>query len=91
MCKTFLKNMNEKGINKKAVFVDTNSINENGSLKIHELIVNNMGLQKGEKVTAYQEEDSWEAEIVYEDNCWGVRLLSDLREVSKERQEGNSK
>ena len=73
----------------KSIFIDTNSINENGTLYISELIVKNMGLQKGEKVIAYQEEEYWEAEIVYTDNCWGVVLLSDAKKVSKERQEGH--
>ena len=74
----------------KAIFVDTNSVNENGSLRILEIIVKNMGLQIGEKVIAYQESDWWEGEIVFEDNNWGVVLNSDTFEVSKERQEGHT-
>lgn len=74
----------------KAIFVDTNSVNENGTLCIHEIIVKNMGLQIGEKVIVYQDSDWWEGEIVFEDNNWGVVLNSDTYEVSKERQEGHT-
>lgn len=73
----------------KAVFIDTNFIKDNGSIRIHDLIVNNMALQNGEKVIAYQEEDCWEAEIVQEDGYWIVTLLSEAKKVSKERQEGH--
>lgn len=73
----------------KTIFVDTNSINENGSLCINELIIKNLGLEVGEKVIAYQDEDSWEAQIVFLENQWGVELISDTREVSRERQEGH--
>ncbi len=79
----------ERKIEMKAIFVDTNSVNENGTLRIHEIIVKNMGLQIGEKVIAYQDSDWWEAEIVFKDNNWGVVLNSDTYEVSKERQEGH--
>ena len=72
----------------KAIFIDTNFVNDNGNLKIHEFMVNNMELQNGERVIAYQEEDCWEAEIVHEDKEWSVKLLSDAKEVSKERQTG---
>lgn len=73
----------------KTIFVDTNSLNENGTLCINEIIINNMELHHGEKVIAYQDADSWEAEIVYADHKWGVVLLSDAKEISKERQEGH--
>ena len=80
----------ERKIDMKTIFVDTNSVNENGTLYIHEIIVKNMGLQIGERVIAYQESDFWEAEIVFDDNNWGVVLNSDTKEVSKERQEGQT-
>ena len=73
----------------KTIFVDTNSVNENGTLRIHEIIVKNMGLQVGEKVIAYQDSDWWEAEIVFENDNWGVVLNSDTYVVSRERQEGH--
>lgn len=80
----------ERKIEMKTIFVDTNSVNENGTLRIHEIIVKNMGLQIGEKVIAYQDSDWWEAEIVFENDNWGVVLNSDTYEVSKERQEGHT-
>ena len=48
-----------------------------------------MGLQVGEKVIAYQDSDWWEAEIVFENDNWGVVLNSDTYVVSRERQEGH--
>ncbi|MBQ8038373.1 MAG: hypothetical protein IJ274_00615 [Lachnospiraceae bacterium] len=74
----------------KAIFVDTNYVNNNGSIKIHELIVKNMELQPGEKVVAYQEDDCWDAEVAQEDDDWSVTLLSEAKKVSKERQEGHN-
>ena len=74
----------------RALFVDTNSVNEDGSLCVSEFIINNMNLTVGERVIVYQEEDSWDAEIVYSRGKWGVKLISDIKEVSKERQEGHS-
>lgn len=72
----------------KSIFIDTNNQNDDGTLKVHELVINNMNLQNGEKVIAYQEEECWEAEIVCKNNCWSVNLLSETKEVSKERQLG---
>lgn len=74
---------------RKTVFIDTNCQNEDGSIKIHELIVKNMRLQHGEKVIAYQEEDWWDAEIVQKEDCWSVEILSEPKRVSKERQDGH--
>lgn len=73
----------------KSLFADTNAVNEDGSLFVSELIVNNMNLKVGERVIIYQDEDSWDAEIVYSGGKWGVKLISDTKEVSKERQEGH--
>lgn len=73
----------------KTIFVDTNSVNEDGSLCISEIFINNMNLKIGEKVIAYQDADSWDAEIVFSRNKWGVKLISDIKEISKERQEGH--
>lgn len=74
----------------KSVFIDTNFVNDNGTLKINEFMIANLGLQNGERVLAYQEEEYWEAEIVYEDNVWSVKLLSDAKNLSKERQIGHA-
>ena len=73
----------------KSIFIDTNWQNEDGSIKLHELIVKNMELQPGEKVIAYQEEDWWDAEIVQKEDCWSVEILSEPKRVSKERQVGH--
>ena len=73
----------------KSIFIDTNFVNDNGTLRINEFMIDNLRLQNGERVLAYQEEDFWEAEIVYEDNVWSVKLLSDAKNLSKERQIGH--
>lgn len=73
----------------KSVFIDTNFVNDNGTLKINEFMIANLRLQNGEQVIAYQEEDYWEAEIVYEDNVWSVKLLSDAKNLNRERQIGH--
>jgi len=73
----------------KSVFIETNYVNDNGALKINEFMIANLGLQNGERVLAYQEEEYWEAEIVYEDNVWSVKLLSDAKNLNRERQIGH--
>ena len=73
----------------KKVFIDTNMRTKNNTILVGNFIADNMGLQAGERVIAYQDADSWEAEIVYENGEWGVVLLSDAKEISKERQEGH--
>lgn len=73
----------------KKIFIDTNLRTQNNTIQISKFIADNMELQVGERVIAYQEADSWEAEIVYENGEWGVVLLSDTKEISKERQEGH--
>ncbi len=73
----------------KKVFIDTNLRTKNNTILIGNFIADNMELQAGERVIAYQDADSWEAEIVYENGEWGVVLLSDAKEISKERQEGH--
>lgn len=73
----------------KKVFIDTNLRTKNNTILIGNFIADNMELQAGERVIAYQDVDSWEAEIVYENGEWGVVLLSDAKEISKERQEGH--
>jgi len=73
----------------KKVFIDTNMRTKNNTILVGNFIADNMELQAGERVIAYQDADSWEAEIVYENGEWGVVLLSDAKEISKERQEGH--
>jgi len=73
----------------KKVFIDTNLRTQNNTIQISKFIADNMGLQAGDRVIAYQDADSWEAEIVYENGEWGVVLLSDAKRISKERQEGH--
>ena len=72
----------------KTIFIDTNFVNNNGTIKISEFLINNLDLKHGECVLAYQEEEFWEAEIIYEDNAWSVRLLSEAKNVSEERRRG---
>lgn len=74
----------------KTIFIDTNSVNEDGSYYVDELLIKNMELSVGEKVIAYQDEDSWEAEIVMCGNKWGALFVSDSREISAERQQGHT-
>ena len=50
----------------KKVFIDTNLRTQNNTIQISKFIADNMELQAGERIIAYQEADSWEAEIVYE-------------------------
>ena len=48
----------------KYIFIDTNSVNEKGSYDIWDGYVKSKKLKDGDKVIAYQEKDSWIAEIV---------------------------
>lgn len=73
----------------KYVFIDTNSLNEDGSYYIWDGYVKSKELKVGEKVIAYQEKDSWIAEIVLSDNGYGVALTSEATEISDERFEGH--
>ena len=72
----------------KVVFIDTNDINENGTLHITETFIKNMKLNENEEVIAYQDLDSWNAKIVFDGKEWGVALISEAKEISKERYEG---
>ena len=72
----------------KWIFIDTNMINENGSIHVSDILVENLNLQVGEKVIVYQDADSWQAEIVYDKNCWGAMIVSEAHIIEKERQEG---
>lgn len=72
----------------KSLFIDTNLINKNGSIQISDVLVKNLDLQPGEKVIVYQDADSWQAEVVHDKNYWGAMLISEAREIGKERKEG---
>ena len=78
----------EERIKMKSLFVDTNCVNENGSICINDIVIENMKLDAGEKVIVYQDADSWEAEIVHDNNKWGCVLSSNARKISQERLEG---
>lgn len=80
----------EKKIKKRFVFVDTNSVNNDGSCVIHEIEIRCRGLEPGDTVIAYQDADKWVAEITFVDGVWGVKLNSETEEVSRERQEGHT-
>jgi len=72
----------------KWISIDTNLINENGSIHVGDIFVETLDLQLGEKVIVYQDADSWQAEIVYDKNCWGAKIISEAQIIEKERQEG---
>ena len=74
----------------KYVFIDTNSMNEDGSYYVWDGYVKSKKLKVGDEVIAYQEKDSWLAEIVMSDNRYGVILTSEAKEISDERYEGHS-
>lgn len=73
----------------KTISIDTNNVNENGTLYVSEVVIKGMKLQAGEKIIVYQENDSWEAEVIFQDDEWGIKLTSDSKEISYERQEGH--
>lgn len=73
----------------KTLFIDANFSNGDDSLFISEFIAKNMDLKVGERVIAYQDGDSWDAEIFLSNGKWGVKLISDTKEISKDRQEGH--
>lgn len=74
----------------KTIFIDTNSVNEDGSYYLDEIVIQGLGISVGERVIAYQDEDSWEAEVVMCGEKWGATLVSDSRQISPERQEGHA-
>lgn len=80
----------EIGMNRKVINIDTNSVNNNGSIFVHEIIAQYMKLKNGETVIAYQESDEWDAEVLFENGQCGIILKSDARPVSLERQRGHS-
>ena len=73
---------------KKFVFIDTNFCNEDGSCQIHELQAKQQKLTEGDLVTAYMEQEQWDARVLRCGGQWGVVLLSQTRTISAERYEG---
>lgn len=73
----------------KYVFIDTNLINNDGSYYIWDGDIKTKKLNVGDEVIAYQEKDSWVAEIVVSDNGYGVVLKSEAKEITDERFEGH--
>lgn len=78
---------------KKAVFFDTNSRYcdiDAEIYRIHELEIRHRKLTEGDHVTAYMDNEEWDARIVRHGDQWGLVLLSEAREISKERYEGHA-
>ena len=78
----------KRGDKMKWIFIDTNLTNENGSIHVSDILVKNLDVQIGEKVIVYQNAEAWQAEIVYDKNCWGAMIISEAQIIEKERQEG---
>lgn len=72
------------------VFIDTNSINDDGSYYIWDGYIKMKNLHIGDEVIAYQEKDCWIAEIVLSGNRYGVILKSEAKEISDDRFEGHA-
>ena len=73
----------------KYVFIDTNLMNEDGSYYIWDGYVKSKKLKIADEVIAYQEKDSWLAEIVVSNKGYGIALKSEAQEISNERYEGH--
>lgn len=76
---------------KKVIFFDTNVCAEvPGVYPISELAVRDKKLAEGELVTAYMlgEYEYWDAKVLHLDGQWGIELLSDAREMTRARYEG---
>ena len=75
----------------KHIFFDTNSRYFEADHEIyiiHESAVRTGKLAEGDLVTAYMDNEQWDARIVRHDEQWGVVLLSEARALSQERFEG---
>ena len=73
---------------KKVVFIDSNSLNSDGSCYIEKEFILFLGLKKNDEVIAFQDDDEWDGKIVYVDSHWGVQILSEARSISRERYKG---
>ncbi len=72
----------------KLVLFDTNSYNEDGTYWIDDIVIRGKNLKIGERVIVYQDNEEWEAEITFDGENWGVKLLSDAWVVSDDRCKG---
>ncbi len=71
------------------VFIDTNICNEDGTYRIDYTVAKGKKLQIGERVIAYQDDEEWDAQIVYNGNNWGVEILSEARMISNDKRIGH--
>jgi len=76
-------------MDKKVVFIDTNSLNSDGSCYIDEEFIKFLGLKENDEVIAFQDKDEWDGKIVYNDLHWGVQIVSETRNISLERYKGH--
>ena len=70
---------------RKFVFFDTNSPIDDSS-EVYRISHGN--LAEGDLVTAYMENEEWDAQVVRRGDQWGIKLLSEAREMSGERYDG---
>ena len=70
---------------RKFVFFDTNSPIDDSS-EVYRICPGD--LAEGDLVTAYMENEEWDAQVVRRGEQWGIELLSEAREISGERYEG---
>ena len=78
---------------RKFVFFATNSRHHDADAeiyRIHELEIERGKLTEGDRVTAYMDNEEWDAQIVRHGDLWGLVLLSEAREISNERYEGHA-
>lgn len=78
---------------RKFVFFDTNSRHCDVDAEIyhiHELEIQRSKLTEGDLVTAYMDNEEWDAQIVRYGDQWGLVLLSEAREITNERYEGHT-
>jgi len=79
----------EEMMENKIVFIDTNSINSDGSCFIHTEYINSLNLKEGDDVIAVQDDDEWDGKVVFFDNCWGIKIMSNARLISSDRYKGH--
>ena len=76
---------------KNFVFFDTNDRrDESGFYPISQMQVERRNLAEGDLVTAYMlgEREYWDAKLLRLGDQWGIVLLSDAKEMSNDRWEG---
>lgn len=75
-------------LKKEFLFIDTNSTNYEGMYFVNELEIKSKNLNIGDLIIAYQDNEEWDARILFNDGKWGVTLESEARVISNERYEG---